>query len=339
MKMNKILAMLLSLACATGFVACDSDDEVKAPLDSPTPTNTFANYESLSFTWESIDNCIQYGYQLLDPVGVKIDAGVVNKPGVTISYLQPDTEYTLNVWAFAGLDTDYSTPPAVTLKARTDALIVIDSPVLKVVDNNGRVTIEWEAVEMADSYDYTIADSEGVTVQKGNQTDTSFLGSTLEEGDYTITVIAVPTAGGYTSSKPASINFHVEGVAELWRAEGAYYSGTLKQDWDATLIAYSDGSYSIPAFYGVEGYDLNFTVGELWELNFTVGTHYQQDGWNEWLLPTGLTDNPILYAYPFIGGTSAYSYFNAETGELGFGTYGFAMDGEWAYDEFYWVAE
>ncbi len=48
-------------------------------------------------------------------------------------------------------------------------------------------------------------------------------------------------------------------VTELWRATGKCSLSGSK--WNGTLAAYSDGSYKLLSWYGVEGYDLQFSVG------------------------------------------------------------------------------
>ena len=48
MKHTKILAILLSLAMATGFSACEENDDIRQPLSSPAVSQENANYKSVS---------------------------------------------------------------------------------------------------------------------------------------------------------------------------------------------------------------------------------------------------------------------------------------------------
>lgn len=327
MKKFKIFAMLLSLACATGFVACDDDDAVKQELQSPSVSGTFSNYQSLDFEWNAVANTIQYGYKLFAPDGSVVKAGVTKNTSAKFSKLQPATTYTLKVWAFAGLDTDYSTSPAAELTATTAALVKLATPAnLTVTDNGGAMEASWDAVENAMTYSYTISSAEEV-VNSGSVSATTLRISGLEEGDYTISVTATTTKGGYISSDPATANFRFEvKVSELWRAAGTYYSNILNDSWNITLIAYNDGTYSIPAFYGVDGYDFNFTVDADGIMTILSG---EPNGKNYRTVPTGVAAAGDLFVY-----LSDYSFtgFDGDSkgGDIWIGYY----DQDWS-DTFY----
>ena len=104
MKKIRIFAMLLSLACATGFVACDDDEDVKQALQTPSVSDTFSDYQSLDFKWDAVDNTIQYGYKLYSSDDMVVEAGVTKGTEIRFTGLQPASTYKLLVWAFAGLD-------------------------------------------------------------------------------------------------------------------------------------------------------------------------------------------------------------------------------------------
>ena len=277
MKKIRIFAMLLSLACATGFVACDDDEDVKQALQTPSVSDTFSDYQSLDFKWDAVDNTIQYGYKLYSSDDMVVEAGVTKGTEIRFTGLQPASTYKLLVWAFAGLDTDYSTSPAAELTATTAALKTLSTPTNVAVANN---TATWDAVENADSYSYTITTAEGGIVNSGTVTTTSVRISGLEEGDYTFSVKAMTTHGGFlpeSDTATVAFQFKASSPAYLWKATGTYYSYILNKSWDATLFAYSDGTYSIPAFYGVEGYDLNFSVDDDGKLTILSGTSDYED--------------------------------------------------------------
>lgn len=294
MKKIKIFAMLLSLACASGFVACDNDDVVKQALQTPSVSDTFTDYQSLDFKWDAIANSIQYGYKLYGPDDMVVEAGVTKGTEVRFTGLKPASTYKLLVWAFAGLDTDYSTSPAAELTATTAALKKLAAPAnLAVADN----IATWDAVENADSYSYTISASEGGIVNSGNLTTTSVKISGLEDGDYTFSVKAVSSQGGFVPESDAAtvtFQFKTSTPTFLWKATGTYYSYVLNKSWNATLFAYSDGTYSIPAFYGVEGYDLNFSVGTDGKLSILSGTYDYEDYYT---VATGVASVGDIYVY------------------------------------------
>lgn len=341
MKKINIFAMLLSLACSCGVVSCNDDDDLKPALQSPVVTETAGAYNSLSFEWNDVPDAVQYGYRLSDTDGIAVNAGVTYEKSVTITDLQPATTYTLQVWAFASMDGDYSTPPAVTLTATTDPLIKLNTPVgLELASQNGcSYTATWNAVENASEYVYVVSDAEGNTVLNGTTSDASVLLNGLESGDYTFTVYA-EGHGGYERGDAVSAAFTVDKPAEpIYTVRGTYYSDQLGESWPATMEAYADGSYSIKAFYGVEGYNLDFKVNEsdaddMFEIlnGSQVVTDVNGVDYYTWQVPTGLSDPSVLDSYPWYN----YSYFEGDRteGEVGIGNY--YNNYSWGYDVFTW---
>ena len=336
MKHTKTLAMLLSLAWTIGFTACDSDNDLREPLSQPTVTQGVGNYQSLSFSWEKVDNSVQYGYRLIDPNGRAVKSGVTQKTSVYISGLQPSTTYTLQVWAFAGMDSDFSTPPAITLTATTADLEKLATPEVTASSENG-VTFRWDAVPNALEYSYTVTDSAGAVVISGTTVDTYVQLIGYPDGDYTISVAALGH-DGYSQSETGTTTGTIL-VYEIYRVKGTYHSAALDSSWTATMVAYSDNSYSILAFYGVEGYNLDFSVNTSDKDNmFTITNgEYVNDtavGYVTWQVPTGLSDPAMLIAYPW----SNYCYFegDAKRGAVNIGCYYGANYANWDYDTFTW---
>lgn len=345
MKKTKIFAMLLSLACAAGFYSCSDDDEMKPALQNPTVSETAGAYNSLSFEWGDVANAVQYGYRLSDDGGVAIDAGVTHDKSVTFTGLQPATTYTLEVWAFAAIEGDYSTPPAVTLTATTDALIKLGTPAdLALTSDDGYTyTATWTAVENAKNYSYSVRSSAGVEVASKTTSKTSVSLGSLENGDYTFTVYAVGY-DGYETGSMASAEFNVdkpEVTETLYTVKGTYYSEQLNRSWDAYMAAYSDGTYSILAFYGVEGYNLDFKVDtsngdDMFSFVNGEQVKVASNGYKTWQIPTGLSNPSVLIAYPW----SNYCYMEGDKsgGEVGIGNY-YGDDFSWGYDYFTWPTE
>ena len=338
MKHTKTLAMLLSLALAGGFTACDSDDDLRQALSQPDVAQSDANYQSLSFSWEKVDHAVQYGYRLIDPNGRAVTSDVTQKTSVSISGLQPATTYTLDVWAFAAMDGDWSTPPAITLTATTDALVQLATPVVTSSTDSG-LTFLWDAVPNAVEYSYSVADAEGSVVRSDTTSDTYVTLSGMPNGEYTITVIAL-AHDGYSQSEAATATGSIL-ISELYRVEGTYRSAQLDSSWDATMVAYSDGSYSILAFYGVEGYNLDFKVNastpdDMFEITNGEYVNDTAAGYVTWQVPTGLSDPAMLIAYPW----SNYSSFegDSQSGTVSIGCYHGANYAYWDTDTFTWPA-
>ncbi|MDE6379292.1 MAG: fibronectin type III domain-containing protein [Muribaculaceae bacterium] len=337
MKQTKTLAMLLSLALAAGFSSCDSDD-VREAIARPEVTQDAANYQSLSFSWDKVENAIQYGYRLIDPNGRAIKSDVTQKTSIVVSGLQPSTTYTLQVWAFAALDGDWSTPPAIEIKATTADLVKLQTPVVSSSSENG-LTFFWDPVPNAEEYSYRVTDTADEQVAAGSTTDTFVKLSGLPNGDYSISVVALPRAGYSQSDAATAVGTIL--VSEIYRVEGVYYSAQLDSSWNATMVAYSDNSYSILAFYGVEGYNFDFTIhsdatDDMFEI---INGSYVNDtaaGYVTWQVPTGLSDPAMLIAYPWYN----YCYWDGDRqkGSVNIGCYHGDGYAEWDYDTFSWPA-
>lgn len=333
MKLYKSMVLAISLALGAGLTACD-DDVVRQELSQPSVSETAGNYQSLDFEWNAVANTSQYGYKLFAPDGSVVEAGVTPKTKASFDGLQPATTYTLRVWAFAGLDTDYSTSPVAEITATTAALVKLATPAnLTVTDDASGPVATWDAVENATSYNYVITDSQGTEVAGGTLTDASLKISGLEGGDYTFSVIATSDLGGFIDSDAATATFTYNVITELWRVTGDYYSAVLGQTWPATLIALSDGSYSIPAFYQADGYDLNFTVASDGCLQITNGTNYG-DGY--YGVSTG---NASVGSIDVYVAESSYTGFDgsADSGEVWMSYY---IGSEWySSDTFTWPSQ
>lgn len=337
MKKNKFIAMLLSLACTAGFTACDSDNDLKTPLESPSVTQDASTYRSLSFSWQKIDNAVQYGYRLVDPNGLAVTAGVTKDTSIKITGLLPSTTYTLEVWAFSGMDSDYSTPPAVTLTATTDALTPLKAPEVTIADSE-RLEVSWKAVEGAKEYSYTVS-KDGALVVSDVTSGTSFT-KILPAGNYTVSVVAL--AHGQYSNSPAGTASATLNVTELYTVTGLYYSAALNNSWEAKMIAYSNGSYTILNYYGVRGYNLEFAVtpsNKDDKFCFLNGEEVNDEvaGYRTWQIPTGSWLYPTLIAYPWDNYGSVSG--NSESGEVSIGNYYGSDYSNWGEDTFTWPVQ
>lgn len=343
MKTNKFFAMLLSLACVGALTACDdSDDFTKTALSTPEVSQTSVGYRSLDFEWQPVANTTQYGYKLLNPDGVSVDAGVTKDTRAHFDGLEPDTEYTLNVWAFAGLDTEFDSSAAARLTARTSSLQKLATPAaFTVTGSDGVYTASWTAVDNAEMYVYDIYTAANVKVESGTvyAPGTSFTISGLgHEQEYYATIQALSDMPGYLESEVARADFNYQpGDGDIsWQATGSYYSYMYDSSWDATLTCYTDGYHSIKSFYGVDDYNLDFTLDKNGTPTLLTGELFEDGGYKYWLIPTGISYMGVMYnIYAYIW--DGYLYFDGDStsGEFGIGNYGSDPYG-WGYDTFTW---
>lgn len=131
------------------------------------------------------------------------------------------------------------------------------------------------------------------------------------------------------------ITFTKPAKEEAWRVSGTYTSAQLSQSFDAQLVCYADGSYSIEAPFGVAGYTLDFTLDDDNKIVFTNQYSYSGGYYN-------IVVSSEYYISAYTAGT--YSSFEEgsgkDSGDLWFCTYLYSMDGtqvgSYGYDEFKW---
>lgn len=99
---------------------------------------------------------------------------------------------------------------------------------------------------------------------------------------------------------------------ELWRATGCVDDGS-GNEWKAILVALEDNNYSLKRWYGVHGYNLNFSVNEDSSITITNAT---SSGDYEFYVPANAGKNIALYTG--VNNGYMYSYFrgNKDSGEL-----------------------
>ncbi len=298
MKINKIIRVLAIVALFGAMTSCN-DDEVLTALETSQGETEKVTYNSITFEWDKVAGATQYGYELYDNNDLLVIRSVTNKNSITIGDLQPATEYTLKVWSYAALGSEYTTSKTFELKATTTALKAIGAPILECNLQGGKYVVSWKSVANATEYYYILTNSSGVTVKSGTETSRTLTFSNLEIGDYTISVKALSSKGGYESEgEYSTLDFTVEEIF-LWKAEGTYWSELLGQSWTATIVCYGDNNYAIQGWYGVEGYDLDFKVDYSDpEDTFSLTGDYDYDSSSyTYLVPTGRKDISTAYVY------------------------------------------
>lgn len=339
MKLNKLIYICAtSLLLAAG--ACSDDDTVLAPLGKTNGANEAVSYSSLTFKWDRVENAMQYGYQLAETSNLEspVNSGVVDTNTVSFTDLKPGTDYTLKVWAY-GAYGEYAKSEPVVMTGRTDDLIAAGkpAPVFEQLEGDTNAYINWDATENANSYSYRL-ESSGTIVAEGETTETSLTFESLATGDYTFTITAVNTDPGYTSSEPAVLEFHYQKPhIELWRMEGTYISVLLGKEWRAEIAAYYDDTYEILGWYGVEGYNICFSVdannpGNSFHL---VGDYSYNASTGCYSVATGLADPDFVNVYP----TDNYSSFegNQDAGTVKLNVLD-KKTGDYLNDTFHWSA-
>lgn len=268
---------LLAAACMGVFSSCsDNDDTLNGKLDKTNVEVLSQSVSSLSFTWKAIKNASQYAYELSDPDGNLVESGVTTDLAASFTNLQPNTTYQLKVWAYGAYGSGYETSEPIYLTATTPAIVQLGTPGVTVVTSGATTTVSWKSVEHAKKYEYYVklkgADK---VLESGTVTDTEVALYGLV-GEYELGVKSLSTNEAYSDSEYAKVEFKVE-KREVWRTVGTFDDGA-GHSWKATIVAYSNDSYTILKWYGNEGYDLEFSVTS--GGNVAVTNAYKDDG--EW---------------------------------------------------------
>jgi hypothetical protein len=249
------------LGAGSVLTACSDDDDDLTTLSSPTGNEAAeATSTSLTFSWSKVSNVIQYGYTLKDADGNTLVTDVTTAHNATFTGLQPGHTYTLEVTAYAAIGSDYTNSEPLVLTGTTLSFMQLTSPVATATPA-ARSVISWEAVDHATEYTYQYElDGETVTA---TTTDTSFTLDFLPlDQALTVQVWADnPDDDLYSTSDATTVEVtrtrSVSATAKAEMLDGTTYEQLGQQ---RTLTYYTDGSYVISAWYGTEGYDLEFIV-------------------------------------------------------------------------------
>ena len=266
---------LLAAACMGAFSSCsDDDDTLNGKLDKTNAEVLSQSVSSLSFTWKAIKNASQYAYELTDPDKNLVESGVTTDLAASFTNLQPNTTYQLKVWAYGAYGSGYETSEPIYLTATTPAVVQLGVPEVKVVTSGATTTASWKSVEHAKKYEYYVKlkDADNV-LESGTVTDTEVALNGLV-GEYELGVKSLSTSEAYSDSEYDKVEFKVE-KREVWRTVGTFDDGA-GNTWKATIVAYSNDSYTILKWYGNEGYDFEFSVTSAG--NVAVTNAYKDDG-------------------------------------------------------------
>ena len=328
-KIGRRAAAVLALAAlgVAAFSSCEPTEEILPSLDAPQPRLVSSTVSSLTFAWDKVANTTQYTYELLSADGTSVDGGVT--PGLKAEFtgLKDNTTYTFRLMAHPEvLSESYGSSQEAILAAQTEAITPLETPSL-IVDLESGVTVSWFAVDNAAYYIYTCKSDNGTDISD-TTTDTSVTLSGLKTGDYMVSVTAYSENEAYSTSETAYSSFsYVETKDEIWRVNGSVDDGAGKT-WTATLVAWSNGSYTIKGWYGTEGYDLEFYVNS--DATITVTNKTTSEGYD---YVAANADEWICIDTNYYEGYGAYSSFSGTklTGEIWFWSY--ATNG---YYDFVW---
>jgi ribosomal protein L14 len=236
------------------------------------PTNS-----SLKFSWTAVEHAANYTYVLKDEQGNEKLNSATEETALYISNLEQKTTYTLEVTAQPAADEEiYLASEVLTLTGATGPYTLATPKVTATA--GARSVFTWDAVDNAEAYEVSYENVlDTVTTTTYNL---DFL--TLNQA-VTVSVVAINSNELYENSESSSATV-TRTRKEVERVEGINVYKPAEST--RTIISYSDGSYVIPAWYGVEGYDLEFLLNE--SGNMVVNAYCERQWY--WLA-TGVDDN------------------------------------------------
>lgn len=263
MKINNIISIVALASVIFGSFGC-SEELTRTPLDKTSAELKDASFNSLSFSWNKVKGAVQYSYQLSETESEEaVATGVTKGTSASFTDLKPSTDYTLTVLAYAPYDSDFTTSEPVVLSARTSDLVAVGKPVLEIDRDVNTVYVMWDWVDNADSYQWWLYDAGGNLQDSGETADYYVQFDDMQSGSYNFKVVAKTSVPGYKDGDVADFDFNfVRERVEVWRMAGTYASSILGTDWTADLVAYDDDTYTIEAWYGIDGFDFTFSLGE-----------------------------------------------------------------------------
>ena len=313
---------LLSALCILS--SCKEDEKILTPLPTPEAGLYQATVSSLTLYWDKVANATQYAYELLDPEGEKVAGGVTEGTVAVLYGLKDNTTYKFTVWAYGALEGDYSKSPVAEISVTTPAIVQLATPTLSVTVGGGAL-VTWNEVPNATKYILTISGG-SLKESSWDIVETEILIGSLSTGTYTITLKAVSDDEAFSDSELATATFEIE-KKESWRASGTFDDGAGNK-WPVTMIAWSNGSYTLKDWYNVEGYDLEFSVND--DSSINILNCYEPYLPNIWVEAGFEEDNGWVQLYTS-GGYSSFAGTWSDGGSVWF--YSYKTGG---YAEFTW---
>lgn len=317
--------MLAATMLAAAFTSCNEVDPfdgmaIDGKLDPTEAVESGSTVSTLSFMWDEVENAVEYGYVLCDTKDKVIAEGTTTQTTAQFSKLQPATTYVLKVYAFGASTGDKGTSPAYVLEATTAATNQLASPSgFQAASAEGITTVSWNEVENAYKYVYTLKlGEEEVATGRTSKTSVDFEG--LKHLEYTIEVTALSKQEAYIDSYEGAFKFEVT-ATEIWTVDGEQTIKIIDDAFELTLTAYDDGQYKLESWFGVDGFDLVFKLGEN-NVIIPWGAYEENNG--VYTVPTGESAVPEVYLSTSGNGVSVFDGSYGDGGSLLFNVTSYA---------------
>ncbi len=322
------------------------------PLAAPTQVVATPDGSTIRVEWAEVENATTYEYYYSDGTE-EMARTVTASPRATLRGV-PNGEFTFYVKAASDAvyeatgeavysDSEYASAAFVRSRVETwraegtyqsGSGANIYAATLIAYDDNSYTVKKWQGVEGYD-LEFAVEEDGSVTIANGKQDDTS--GTT-----HTGVATGMDYAGFETlyisidSEKPVFTGNEKRGElclygsfdmgyfyydtfwwgekAVSWTADGTFTQGDTAETRTVTLTAYTDGSYALKNWFGIEGYDFRFTPNADGTLNSVQRTTYRWNEGGDWYgVPTGTTDSDG-YNVTYYAGSEGFSFSGDQNG-------------------------
>lgn len=322
------------------------------PLAAPTQVSATPDGSTIQIEWAEVENATSYEYYYSDGTA-EMGRNTTSSPRATLRGV-PNGEFTFYVKAASDAvysvtgeavyaDSEYASAKFVRSRAETWRVEGIYqsgsggynyAATLIAYDDNSYTVKEWQGVEGYD-LEFAIEQDGSVAIANGKQDDTSGTKNTgvatgMDYEGFETFYISIgsnrPTFTGNEKRGELRIygsydvdyfyydTFWWGEKAVSWTAEGTFTQGDTAETWTATLTAYTDGSYALKNWFGVEGYDFCFTPDADGSLKSVQRDTYSWNDGSDWYgVPTGTTDDDG-YNITYYVGTEGFSFSGDKNG-------------------------
>jgi len=313
------------------------------PLATPTQVVATPDGSTIQVEWAEVENATSYEYYYTDGTD-ELERTTTSSPRATLRGV-PNGEFTFYVKASSDAvyeatgeavyaDSEYASTTFVRSRAETWRVEGIYqsgsggynyAATLIAYDDNSYTIKNWQEVTGYD-LEFALEADGSVTIANGKQDDTSGTEYTgvatgMDYAGYETYYISIdgekPTFTGNNKRGELCIygSFDMDyfyydtfwwGEKPVsWTADGTFTQGDTAATWTATLTAYTDGTYALKNWFGVEGYDFNFTPAADGTLQSIQRITYTWNDGNNWYgVPTGTVDSDGYYISYYVGADS-----------------------------------
>lgn len=179
----------------------DSSDKEEGQLDEVKNIQVSVSTANITIKWDTVENADYYEVEV-EGVTSSPTKTTSNSTSIPATSLEDGKTYTITVTAKSNNEDKYKESTGTLEYQYTAKTTQLSTPsgITASSDDNGDWTIQWSAVDHADSYVVSIGGGSEFTVNTNSYTATAM----GDEGSYTVTIKACSSNSAYSESETAS---------------------------------------------------------------------------------------------------------------------------------------